>query len=430
MRSKTNHVRNYFKHLSLSSVIALVFILFTLSDSTSDKATYISLGLLVIWTLIAFISQPKVFLASATTKPMIFLNSFLLFYTVTAVFSSGPLYTAKLIGVLIITFSPILLFEFYRRIGIERLRVIVEISLLYGLFLVFKALIFYSQFHNAARRLASDKSVFGVIAIGGGYAMAYALTILSIYLFDLILNKRIESVALKLITSSSILLFTFFIIQTKSTLTILWLSVGYCFSYILKNHYRIRNQKKPSRGVRLYLKIFVLSSIAILLIISRKNIGNFIVYATFERLDVLSLRIRDIGHTLTLGLEESGQLALRLQIPLKSIDSFLVNPIFGRGYEYGYRPNEAYNYIGGHGEWVDALGNFGLIGSFFYFSTLASSIGNDRRVSRKIVPHTYIIVFVLLGLFNPLVNFHSLYFLLFIIPSLSVFLAIKPSNKA
>ena len=429
MRRKKVQINNYFKYLSLSSIVAIVFIFFTLRGSTSDRAMYLSLGVLVVWIFIAFFSQPTVFLNSITTKPMILFYSFLLFYLVTAIFSAGPLYTAKLIGTSLIIFSPILLFEFYRRISLERLKAIVVISLFFGTYLIFKALIFYSTYDNAARRLASNELAYGDVAIGGGYAMAYAVTILSIYLFDLILNKKIESPKLKLIILISLLISTFFVIETKSTLTIVWLLVGYSISYISKNNYGKKNSKNKKTKILFYMKILSSIFIVIFLILIRKDIGSLILNVTSDNLDVLSLRIRDIGYALTSGVGNSGQLALRLEIPMKSVNAFLTSPIIGRGYEYGYRAVEAYNYIGGHGEWVDALGKYGLIGSLFYFSIFVVFIRKERRISREIIPPTYVIVFVLLGLFNPLINCQSMFAMLFLIPSLSLLLVKNIDNK-
>lgn len=429
MRRRKVQINNYIKYLSLSSIVAIIFICFTLRGSTSDRAMYLSFGLLIIWIFIAFFSQPKVFLNSIKTKPMMLFYSFLLFYFITAIFSAGPLYTAKIIGESFMIFSPILFFEFYRRISLQTLKTIIAISLLFGTYLMFKALIFYSTYENAARRLASNELAYGDVAIGGGYAMAYALTILSIYLFDLILNKKIESLKLQLIISISLIISTFFVIETKSTLTIIWLLVGYSISYISKDNHGKQNNKNNKTKLVFYMKILSLLFIVIFLILTRKNIGNFILNVTAGNLDVLSLRFRDIGYALTSGVGNSGQLALRLEIPLKSVSAFLTNPIIGRGYEYGYRAIEAYNYIGGHGEWVDALGKYGLVGSLLYFSIFVTFIGKERRISKGIIPPTYVIVFVLLGLFNPLVNFQSMYAMLFLIPSLSLFLVENRYNK-
>ena len=296
-------------------------------------------------------------------------------------------------------------------------------------YLIFKALMFYSTYDNAARRLASNELAFGDVAIGGGYAMAYAATILSIYLFDLILNKKIKSPKLKLIILFSLLISTFFVIETKSTLTIVWLLVGYSISYVLKNNHGKQNSKNNKTKLLFYMKILSSLFIVIFLILTRKNIGNFILNVTAGNLDVLSLRIRDIGYALTSGVGNSGQLALRLEIPLKSVNAFLTNPIIGRGYEYGYRAIEAHNYIGGHGEWVDALGKYGFIGSLFYFFIFVTFISKERRISKGITPPTYVIVFVLLGLFNPLVNFQSMYAMLFLIPSLSLLLVKNIHNN-
>jgi hypothetical protein len=422
-----NHARED-KKISLSMLCAIAFILYTLRGSTSSYAMYISLGLLTLWIIVAFLSNDKIFLNAVKTPKAWALLAYLFFYFFTGIYVAGIEYTVKLVGTTMIIFSPMIMFSYYRKLHPQKLKLILLVSLMYSFYLLFKSLSFYSENTNAARKLASNSDIYGDVAIGGGYALAYASTILAVYLLDLLLNGAIKRLWIKIVILLSIIFISYLVVSTKSTLTILWLIIGFGMSLIMRNSGYIKtNQSASSINEKKFrfwniIKFYIFFFIIMLFLSFHKEIGSWIIQNTVNNTDVISARFREIGYSLVYGLGSSDYLSMRMEIPLKSISSFLQNPIVGRGYEYGYVASDRYSFIGGHGEWVDVLGNMGIMGAIPFFMIILFALRDERKMSKGFIPANYLWIIFLLGIFNPLSAFQPMFIFMFVIPSLSFFI--------
>lgn len=416
-------IRDSLNNLSLSVVTAIVFICFTLSGSTHKNSMYISLALLIIWIVIAFLSNYTVFMKSLRQKQVVAFCIYLFFIFFTAIFKAGIFYTLKLIGGTLIIFSPLIIFSYYSKLNISKLQFIYKISLGYFVFLSIRSIQFLINNKNAARYIAANRDAYGEIAVGGGYTLAYAAVILSVYLLDLLLNRKITYRRNRAFKYIIILILIYLVILTKSTLTIIWLFIGITITIIFRDPIKYSKSMGNSRSLRrinfkFILKIFVMVLLSILIVLSSTKIGLLILNNT-NSTDVLSMRFREIGYSLAYGLDSSEYLVSRLLIPIKSILAFLKNPLIGRGYEYGYVADQMYYYIGGHGEWADALGNMGILGAIPYFLVYYYSIKTERRNASNKIPSNYILIAILLGLFNPLKSFQAIFILMLVIPTIT-----------
>ncbi|SDO56080.1 O-antigen ligase family protein [Halobacillus aidingensis] len=417
--------KGLYQNISLSLIIAMFYIFFSLSGSTGQKSLYISIGLLILWVTVALLSNAEAFYNAISTRQVKAFIVYLFFYTFTAVFVGGVVYTLKLVGSALIMFSPMIIYLYYRRLDPKKLKLILIVSLIFFCYLVINSLLFYSIHENAARQLAAGTEKFGDLAIGGGYTLAYGSTILGIYLIDLLFNSVIKKKKYKIITIIAIVLLCYLVISTKSTLTILWFFIGAILSLFLR-YPSFKNgldlEKNKNNFLLNLFKIISFLFLAVLFFISYEKIGLWILNQTIGSSDVVSMRLRDIGESMAFGIQNSEYLKMRLEIPLKSLSSFLDNPLVGRGFEYGYAWEDTYLYLGGHSEWADAIGRMGILGGVPYFLIFLFAVKDERRFSGNYIPVTYGWTFLLLGIFNPLSGFPTMFTLMFIIPSLSFFL--------
>jgi O-antigen ligase len=282
------------------------------------------------------------------------------------------------------------------------------------LFFNFKSLIFYSEISDAARILAADSNALGNISIGGGYSLAYANTLISIFVFDVILNRNIKSKTIKLILFLFLLISIYVVLKTKSTLTIIWLSFGLILTFFSK---RAKNKVRRKSSSPL---VFIITTI-ILIFVFHKNIGYFLI-DNFRDNDVISMRLSELGRSLSSGIEASEYSEYRLSRYITSISSFFDSILIGNGYKYGYIYKDSLPYMGGHSEWLDALANYGLIGIIPLFLFFYNSLKNNPLITNKRISTSIIIVFILLGTFNPLISFHSMLVVLLIVPTFSNFI--------
>jgi len=408
---------------SFSLLLAVAFIISAVGTSTTDWASYINFTLLSTWLFFAFWGNPKAFFFVINKPQAKILFLLLSFYFFTGIYNGGLLYTSKIMGSYLIIFSPFLFFEYYRKINKKKLKVLLYVSITLFFIYVFKALVFYLTHPVSARILEADREAFGEISIGGGYSLAYASTIFAVFLLDILLNSNIIDKRVKAFSIVALFPLCGLVLQTKSTLTIIALFLGIIGSLIFK-YFSLFKWNIP---LKFFISTLGLLISILFLLLFYKNIGLWIVYFTESSTDIVSLRFRELGYLLSSGFGSAVYLLGRLGLPLISISSFLHNPLIGRGYEYGYVWEESHLFIGQHSEWADMLGNTGIIG-FILFWMLIFFVTKDKKIiSKRSVPPTYLLTFILLGFFNPLRGFNPMFILSFVIPGIS-FLLFKTSQ--
>lgn len=410
------------KELSLSLFAAVIFVIFSFSGSTDPLSIYISVILLFVWVTISLLSNYKAFYNAISSKPMLFLYIHLLFLLLTSIQVASGFQTAKLIGTQLVVFSPLLIFEYYKQFNIAKLKVILYVSVSAMIILAIKALVFYSNHRDAARRLAADQNAFGSISIGGGYSFAFAATILIVYIFEMLLNKVIYKRKHKMLSVLFMVLMLYLVLETKSTLTIISLFFGLGLSLLNRNSVkRIKGKillmdKRRIRFSQL-LKVFMISILTIMVAMNIQLIGRFIL-SNVNGSDVVSQRINEVGIVLANGFQESDYFLYRLDRPMFSVTKFLESPIVGQGYKYGYIYKDSLPYMGGHSEWLDSLANYGLIGALPFFMVFYISLKKSFQEIGSIISCSYIATYIIMGFLNPLVVFHTSFVIFLIIPSL------------
>lgn len=128
----------------LSVIVGLIFIIYTTSGYTGEKANFVSIGLCLFWLVVSCFINLRVFTSIFLKKKVVFFILFLLFYLTTSLPTAGIYDTFKYIGTFIILFSPMFMYSYYERLGNIRLLKIVVYSV-YIVWFIFavKALCFY-----------------------------------------------------------------------------------------------------------------------------------------------------------------------------------------------------------------------------------------------------------------------------------------------
>jgi hypothetical protein len=409
----------------LVMIIAIIFICYSLSGVNSNNYMYISFFMLCTWILVVFLTDNSSFIGVLNKKKIIAFWFYITFFILTSIFSSTILDTFKNIAAAVILFSPMFILSYYLETKqIDNLYKIVIFTGFFWFFIAIRALQFYKLYPNAARVMASRPEVYGKIAIGGGYGLAYGSVIITVYLFDLLINGVIKKSYYKFLFLITITTLSFLVIQSRSTITILCLFIGLIISFVLKIIKVLlpRQTIKSIIFLRRIISLFIFFIFILIILIFYKKIGIFIIEKTLNSENIILNRIRQIGIALVYnnnGFNDTDDLFTRFNLLLKSYDTFLDNPIIGSGYKYGYAFELSGEYIGNHSEWLDVFGRMGLLGGIPFILIFYYSVKIERIQMNKYIPATYVVVLFLLGLFNPFITFQSLFALFFLIPAIA-----------
>ncbi len=419
---------NIKKH-SMTVFFTALFIIYSLSGYTAANHIYNALYLCIFWFLIAFFSEPNIFISILREKKVVYLLVFLLFFMVTALYSAGLYNTMKFAGSFLIAFTPMIILSYYLKLKhLKVLKCLIYITLGAWTFFSIKALLFYTKYERAARKLAAHKLDIGEdIATGGGYVFAYGSAILAVFLFDLLINNSLNNKKIKLLSWIGIILLVSVVIETLSTTTIIVMFIGFAFSVIYKtidfvHHKRLNVKGYSFKQMLTFLLLFVMLLVTILNI---GNIGNLIIKVSSNRDSIVWTRIGEIGVFLEYGPDiENTSMTNRLERIGDTIKLFFQSPIIGHGYKHGY-DFFAFKYklgLGNHSEWSDTLGKYGLIGGIPFFLIYYFAVKQERKYGNKNTSPAWIITFVLLGFFNPFSSFQAHLVVFFLVPGISILL--------
>lgn len=396
--------------IKLIDIATVLFLSYVLVGSTSSDHMYIALLLFASWIAFAILNSGRNLIRALTDKKV----SLLLFYLTYAFLSGlfvGPIeFLLKQFFSGILLFSPIIVFNYYNEgKNISRLKSIVIILVVWWGVTSIRALSFYNQYEEAARDLASDTSLYGDIAIGGGYGLAFGSAILvsfSILYYSYLIQKK----RYRFIIWFAFLLLTIMVVfQTMSTTTFVAMVIGIIGSLML---YKTRTTSDVA------IRMFLLLVIGVILYLSMDSLllmmSNYFSNQEgimFSRLDSLTGMIAGDSST---GYYSSS----RTQIPFDALKTFFKHPIFGVSYMHGnYYLNPRLYGVGNHCEWSDALANYGIIGGI---PMLLIYINQCKSIFKNIGYSSFglLLCVFILGFFNPFRTFQSHLVLFFIIPAI------------
>lgn len=253
---------------------------------------------------------------------------------------------------------------------------------------------------------ASSKRLF--VSLGaGGFGYIYGSVLL---LVPLIFLLRPNSYSMKsiyrLLVLSSIISILFMILRASYATSIIIAFIGICILLISTN-------KKNTN----YIMIFV---VILLLFLFRNSIGIFIegISELFASNEIISEKMRDLSSWIT-GQGRTYSTEFRLYLYESSFRTFLNNPIFGI---YGPFPS-ASGFVGGHSGWLDLMAFYGLFSSVPLALAIFSNFRKHFRFFKATKYAKYLLVsqvlFVIMGLVNPIIYIYEIGFIFFaIVPGL------------
>lgn len=394
------------EELRLIDFITCVFCAYMFSGNTGNLFLYISLGLFVIWLVIAYVTKPGFATRCINDKKIICLFVVILYSFMCGMFNGSVIFLIKQVGATILLYSPIFIFDYYCSSGKKSIKFIVGCMLLCWVYFSIKAIIFFTVNVGSAKTLTADSDAYGSIAIGGGLLLAYATAIFSNILVDFILQKRKRVICILLLILSIYLLF-----KTESTVTLVCTLCGMAFSFI----------SAKGSNTQKYLRSFISIVLIVLFVFNLENIGRYIVEFGVQLNSTFGNRVKSFGYVF-MGDADRGSYAVeRGLIMLRSLETFFKYPLTGVCYQHGngFYPVEDYG-IGNHCAWIDAFANYGVIVGAIFCLIYVYQIREIKKNKDSIFSKGWVICLILMGLFNPIKAFHPNLLVFFIIPALNI----------
>ena len=413
------------KKISLSIVIAYFYVFYIIVDPNHEQFLYRAIGLLIAWLITSLLENTSKLLYSLFNKYTVPIYIFLIFILITGQIYGDFIYILKQIGYYTIFFSPVFLLLYYydRQSKNKKFIYIIIMAFLYTTIV---STIYYANNPDIARRIASGIIIDDNINMIGGYSLAYSAVISATFLLEVLIKKRnLLTSKLKLLIVALVISQVFLVIYTRSTLTLIWLIIG--FTLVLFSNISILIRQKT---VTKFISVVSLITIVFIFIVFKNEIGIYLYTFNQNTSNIVNLRINSIGEFLLGYNLNSNHFIYRLRLPITSLRSFISSPIIGVGYQYGYYAERIYDYLGGHGEWADILGSTGLIGFISYlFAIILIPIYNHKRILENRISYSYLIVLFCLGLFNPLRSIHLTLTIFLFIPLFSLCFLKLPEKK-
>jgi hypothetical protein len=420
------------ERIGLSTIIYVFYNLYYISGYNGAYHNYVIVGLLLLWNLVAFWDNNRAYQRAVFCKPNMYLMFFMLFYFFTSTMVAGIVYTLEYIMIFLSFYGCLTQFLYYKyKNNRKELKLIIISTLLGFIHFAIKAISFYTINPSAARTLAADYTAFNIIAIGGGYAIAFGSAILTVGIFEMLLNGTIATSKFKKFLYYGIVICLFvLVVKTESTTTLIAMIVGCIITIIRrlaygKDAYARDNGRKLSGTI---LIVFIL----LLILFNLNNIGKYIMDITGGNLEkLLNRRFYRIGEKLYyFGSDAGGDnyVDTRLGTIRESINTFLQYPLFGVGYKCGnvFSSLESFG-VGTHSEAFDMLAQHGLVGASLFFAFLFSGLKKIYHTTQcKICIYPLMIMLI----FNPFRYYHGYFAVFTLIPMISMYYGmLRPKEK-
>ncbi len=164
---------------------------------------------------------------------------------------------------------------------------------------------------------------------------------------------------------------------------------------------------KNSRSINVVIYFFAL----IITILVSQFIGKLLTSIELKSVDVTT-RLHEIG-SIFMGEEGGTNTVGRMEYFMRSVTCFFEYPILGYNYE-----SMPIVKIGGHSEWMDILGVYGLVGGIPLIATVIIKLRKTYDIVKEInYPYYGILVFVfaVFGFVDPFLRLYHLGFVMFLL---------------
>lgn len=335
---------------------------------------------------------------------------FLLYYTATSLLGGNFSNTFESVLYFLIEFSSIFIVVYMREDGEKK---DAQKKLLINLFFVVwdifcvAAIVTYIRTPNLARLMAAYRSSYSSLIIGGGYPMAYGSAVLGVYLFQSILQHADLSRKYRVFAIFEIILLTVLVYLTNSFVILVAMLLGFVLCFF----------RHTLKGSLYILSVILLVTLSLIVYFNLEGILEWILKVNNN--EFIEKRIFEL-YNLVANDVTSYHLNKRSDLYTMSFTSFLQHPIFGVGYTFGNVGSlQRLNGIGAHSTILDALGQYGLVGSVPLFGIILFPFVKNKELKYSSI---YLLPFLFMLFMNPcFTTYHFILVSYLIIPLIQDF---------
>lgn len=346
-----------------------------------------------------------------SNKKYLFFILFLCFYFISSLFviDIGTAFN-RIISFSTI-FSPILMYDYYYRMG-KRFRLYV--IFIFIILLLIDIPVLWNTIQESGLGLRVGNSDY--YRIKNSFNLSYSFAILApaiTYIIANILrgnNYNKKWVLLLIVIDIGIVaLVAMSMFVTAIVITI----IGVILAFI----YKTRNWIVKSIVAVVLASIFFVSFFDSIIGFISDSTVNLTTRALEERVDEINL-------LLTGEYSQAEDLNDRSNLGLKSLETFVANPLFGINHKAVNYESMVDLYLGNHSSWIDSLARYGLF-ALLLFSFL---IRSGQRISKECKSSYALFAFATVGLFNPVFYFPQMSVTFLFIPFLTDIILDKNEN--
>lgn len=385
---------------------------------------YLAFGFVFLF-ITAFILSKKEILIN---KKYLLLFWFLIGYFLLGNIYGSPIQISKNVCMFILSLAPFFIFDWVfsksridnREQNVKFLIKVITPVLLYTII----ATLYYLLKHPYIARYMTNfdpslglESSLGIsielpTAIGGGYILIYGVILLPA-LFLFLAKNLFKSFWSQFFSVALAIFILYFIIKAGFTIAFILSIVSSILSLFL-----LKNQNIVSKVFIIFLSLG-----GGLILLSEKIISEVIHLATIylPTDSIISIRLQEIVPTLY-GADNSSSFSARLYGIEKSWNAFIDNPFLGVGYKVGFDYYSISKYTGLHTEWLDLFSQYGLFLGIpfvcFIFITLNNLVKLFNGTSMESIIKLIVLLIVIVGFFNPILNTSIFILGLLYIPSI------------
>lgn len=375
----------------ITNILFIIALFFKIGGGIFSNIGYV---LFALYLVIMFFLFGKEILASFFNSSTVSIYIFLFF-----VFLTSGLNVNTCLA-LFFTFMPCMLIDAKRKIllrsentrAVEKMCFFTILGIL--MYYSYQSLVVLESNPMALRHLVSEAKDDNII-VGGGFALPYSMAILCPFLLHG--SRQMASVLERYFVYVVIAVGSYLVFRALFTTALLLMIIGYVIVILG----RVSSKKR--------IRVFVFGGLLLILFI--QVLPLMTQYFLDQDFNVVGRRLQEISNMMNGNTgNDDGDLQSRINLSLRSIETFFNNPIWGIG------PSVKYDYfemeksgVGSHAQWFDIFAIYGL------FAILI--VTYLRKVSKSISQNNITLkLFVILGFLNPIFIFTIVFVVYYIVP--------------
>jgi hypothetical protein len=385
-------------------VFAIFLLFWGINPESKFYSGIIYAVVLGFWLMFSLFANSSIFFKTIRNKGFVYSWFFPLFIIIGRIFGYSNLDPSYIL----IPFIYYMFWYYWYLNNTRFMRILVNLGIIYILVISLNSIYRLSIDRGISRFLAQgDQSITSVYASPflADFKFIYSITMVCLVAFGLfyLKNKQVYLKGDRIKLIAIIVILFFLLLMAQYTISIILTTIF----IILLNFALSKKNYKTVLMTNIYLLILIF------VFLNLPNILHSL--AEFSGSVVISNRLIDIANFFSGGIDSTIFLSTRVDLYLKSIWTFLSNPIIGIG-RTSYLMN---GLVGGHSAIFDNLAYYGIFGFgllalslYINYTLIASKLQANFRIIYRLTFWLYVIQ----NIFNPGYYMSMLYVLYLIIP--------------